>query len=180
MLTANNASVILPPATVPWPNSGALNLTGDYIWVRFVYDDATKKVTTWSSDQRDDVHVVRRADLGHAVPVPAGGLRVGVFAKHDGAADDTVQFDAFNVVAGTDPQTPGDDCGGTGGCPQIDEFNGTALDPKWEIVNPTPVPTSAVANGRLAVPLAPGRSVRGATSTPVTCCSRPSRRARGR
>ena len=31
VLTANNASVVLPPDTVPWPNSGALNLTGDYV-----------------------------------------------------------------------------------------------------------------------------------------------------
>ena len=59
-----------------------------------------------------------------------------MFAKHDGAADDTVQFDAFNVVSGSDPQTPGDDCGGGAGCPQDDEFDGTALDPKWEIAQP--------------------------------------------
>ena len=49
VLTANNASVVLPPETVAWPNSGALNLTGAYAWVRFVYDDATKRLTTWTS-----------------------------------------------------------------------------------------------------------------------------------
>ena len=38
-----------------------------------------------------------------------GGLKVGVFAKHDGGrADDIAQFDAFNVVSGADPQTPGE------------------------------------------------------------------------
>ena len=31
-----------------------------------------------------------------------GGLRVGLFGKHDGSGDDEVQVDAFNVVAGTD------------------------------------------------------------------------------
>ena len=59
-----------------------------------------------------------------------GGLKVGVFAKHDGSADDTVQFDAFNVVAGTaDPQTRGRQLRRRRRlCPQNDEFDGTALD----------------------------------------------------
>ena len=88
VLTSNNASVTLPPATVPWPNSGALNLSGDYIWVRFVYDDAAKTVTTWSSTNGTTF-----ASFGAPISVTqylsqAGGLRVGVFAKHDAAADD--------------------------------------------------------------------------------------------
>jgi hypothetical protein len=45
-----------------------------------------------------------------------GGLRVGVFGKHDGSGDDVVPVDAFNVVLGSaDPQTPGDECQGGGG-----------------------------------------------------------------
>ncbi len=155
VLTANNASVVLPPATVPWPNSGALNLTGDYVWVRFVYDDTTKMITTWSS-----ANGTTFTSFGAPISVTqylsqAGGLRVGVFAKHDGAADDIARFDAFNVVPGTDPQTPGDYCGAPAGCPQVDEFNGTALDPKWEIVNPTPA-NLAVGGGNVTLTSAAG------------------------
>ena len=57
-------AVTLPPATVPWPNSGALNLTGDYVWVRFVHDDDGQADHDLDVDERDDVHVVRRADPG--------------------------------------------------------------------------------------------------------------------
>ena len=171
VLTANDASVILPPATVPWPNSGALNLTGEYVYVRFVYDDATKQVTTWSS-----ANGTTFASFGAPISVTqylsqAGGLRVGVFAKHDGAADDTVQFDAFNVVSGSDPQTPGDDCGGSAGCPQTDEFNGTTIDPKWALVNPITGAAPTVANGRLAGPAPPGRPVRGERQRPVAAAA---------
>ena len=98
MLTSNNAAITLPPATVPWPNSGGLTLSGDYVWVRFVYDDAAKTVTTWSSTNGTTF-----ASFGAPISVTqylsgAGGLRVGVFGKHDGSGDDSVTFDAFNVV----------------------------------------------------------------------------------
>ena len=75
VLTSNNAAITLPPATVPYPNSGALAVNGDYVWVRLAYDDAAKTVTTATSLGRHDVHDVRRADLDDAVPQPAGGLR---------------------------------------------------------------------------------------------------------
>ena len=80
-----------------------------------------------------------------------------MFAKHDGSGDDMVEFDAFNVVAGTaDPQTPGDDCGGADAqCPQNDEFEGTALDEKWEVVNPSPAGL-AVGGGNLTLTTAQG------------------------
>ena len=164
VLTANNQSVVLPPATVPWPNSGGLSTTGDYIWVRFVYDDATKMITTWSSTNGTTF-----TSFGAPISVTQylsqpGGLRVGVFAKHDaGGTDDIAQFDAFNVVAGADPQTSGEDCGGVGGCPQVDEFDGTALDPKWEIANPTPA-NVAVGGGNLSLTSAAG-DVSGANFT---------------
>ncbi|RKQ93231.1 sugar phosphate isomerase/epimerase [Solirubrobacter pauli] len=153
VLTSNNAAITLPPATVPWPNSGGLNLSNPYVYVRFVYDDAKKEVTTWSS-----ANGTTFTSFGAPISVTqylsgAGGLRVGVFAKHDGSADDTVQFDAFNVVSGNDPQTSGDDCGGAAGCPQTDEFNGTTIDPKWSLVNPISGAAPTVANGRLVVPL---------------------------
>ena len=179
VLTANNQSVILPPATVPWPNSGGLAPSGDFIWVRFVYDDATKTITTWSSTNGTTF-----ASFGAPISVTQylsqpGGLRVGVFAKHDaGAADDIAQFDAFNVVSGADPQTPGDDCGGTGQCPQVDEFNGTALDPKWEIVNPTPA-NLAVGGGNLTLTSAQA-TCRARTSRPATSSCRRCPTVRGR
>ncbi|WP_053227236.1 OmpL47-type beta-barrel domain-containing protein [Solirubrobacter soli] len=154
VLTANNASVVIPPATVPWPNSGALNTSGEFIWVRFVYDDAAKTITTWSSTNGTTFN-----SFGAPISVTQylsqpGGLRVGVFTKHDaGGTDDIAQFDAFNVVSSSDPQIPGDDCGGDGSCPQTDEFTGSTIDPKWSLVNPITGANPTVANGRLVVPL---------------------------
>ena len=49
MLTADGQAVTLPPATVPWPNSGALSTAGDYVWVRFVHDATAGTITTWTS-----------------------------------------------------------------------------------------------------------------------------------
>ena len=57
MLTSNGNAVTIPPETVPWPNSGALNLTGDYVWVRFVHDAAAKTITTWTSTNGTTLHV---------------------------------------------------------------------------------------------------------------------------
>ena len=74
VLTSNGAAITLPPATVPYPNSGALAISGDYVWVRLAYDDAAKTLTTATSTGRDHVHDVRRADLDDAVPQPAGRL----------------------------------------------------------------------------------------------------------
>ncbi len=154
VLTVNNQSVVLPPATVPWPNSGALSTAGEFIWVRFVYDDTAKTITTWSSTNGTTF-----ASFGAPISVPQylsqpGGLRVGVFAKHDsGGTDDVAQFDAFNVVASADPQISGEDCGGNGQCPETDEFNGSTINPKWSLVNPIAGADLTVANGRLVVPL---------------------------
>ena len=90
VLTSDNRAITLPPATVPWPNSGGLTLSGDYVWVRFVYDDAAKTVTTWSSTNGTTF-----TSFGAPISVTeylsgAGGLRVGVFGKHDGSGDDNV------------------------------------------------------------------------------------------
>ncbi len=118
VLTADGQAVTLPPATVPWPNSGALSTAGDYVWVRFVHDATAGTITTWTS-----TNGATFTSFGAPISVSQylsrpGGLKVGVFAKHDGSANDTVQFDAFNVVGNTaDPQTAGDNCGGgVAGC----------------------------------------------------------------
>src|SRR3954471_13757856 len=162
VVTANGEAVTIPPATVPWPNSGALNLSGDYVWVRFVYDSQAKLLTTWTSTNGT-------AFTSFGAPIDAaqylnqaGGLRIGLFAKHDGSGNDTVQVDAFNVVSGADPQTPGDDCGGSGGsCAQTDGFDGTALGSKWEVVNPN-ASALAVGGGNLTL-TSGGGDVRNAT-----------------
>ncbi len=113
VLTADGSAVILPPATVPWPNSGALSLSGEYVWVRFVHDAEAGTITTWTSTNGTTF-----TSFGAPISVEQylgepGGLRIGLFGKHDGSGDDEVQVDAFNVVAGTaDAQTSGDDCGG--------------------------------------------------------------------
>ena len=98
VLTAGGNPITLPPATVPWPNSGALTLSGDYVWVRFVHDSSTGQLTTWTSTNGTTF-----ASFGAPIPVAQylnqpGGFRIGLFAKHDGSGNDTVQFDAFNVV----------------------------------------------------------------------------------
>ena len=156
VLTSNGNAVTIPPETVPWPNSGALNLTGDYVWVRFVHDAAAKTITTWTSTNGTTF-----TKFGEPINVEQylnqpGGLKVGLFGKHDGSGDDVVDVDAFNVVSGTaDPQTPGDDCGAAGQCPQNDEFDGTALDDKWEVVNPNPQALT-VGGGNLTLTTAAG------------------------
>ena len=155
VLTADGNAVTIPPETVPWPNSGALNLTGDYVWVRFVHDATANTITTWTSTNGTSF-----TQFGQPIPVgqylsQPGGLRVGLFGKHDGSGDDEVQVDAFNVVAGADPQTPGDDCGGADECPQNDEFDGSALDSKWEVVNPNPAGLT-VGGGNLTLTTAQG------------------------
>ena len=164
VLTADGQAVTLPPATVPWPNSGALSTAGDYVWVRFVHDATAGTITTWTS-----TNGATFTSFGAPISVSQylgrpGGLKVGVFAKHDGSANDTVQFDAFNLVPNTaDPQTAGDNCGGVTGCVQNDEFDGTALDAKWDVRNPTPA-NLAVAGGKLALTTAQG-DVSGANFT---------------
>ncbi len=156
VVTSNGNAVTIPPATVPYPNSGPLNLTGDYVWVRFVHDADAGQLTTWTSTNGTTF-----TSFGAPISVPQylnqpGGFRIGLFGKHDGSGDDEVQVDAFNVVAGSaDPQTPGDDCGGTAQCPHNDEFEGTALDEKWEVVNPTPSELS-VGGGNLTLTTAQG------------------------
>ena len=107
VLTANGNAVTIPPETVPWPNSGALNLTGDYVWVRFVHDATANTITTWTSTNGTSF-----TQFGQPIPVgqylsQPGGLRVGLFGKHDGSGDDEVQVDAFNVVAGRRPADTG-------------------------------------------------------------------------
>ena len=71
VLTSNGGAVTIPPETVPWPNSGALNLTGDYAWVRFVHDADGGDDHDVDVDQWDDVHPVRPGDQHRAVPEPA-------------------------------------------------------------------------------------------------------------
>ena len=131
VLTANNQSVVLPPATVPWPNSGALSTAGDFIWVRFVYDDATKTITTWSSSNGTTF-----TSFGAPISVTQylsqpGGLRVGVFAKHD-AGGPTTSPSSTRSTSWRAPirRRRVTTAAARGQCPQIDEFNGTALDPE--------------------------------------------------
>ena len=88
VLTSGGNAITIPPETVPWPNSGALNLTGDYAWVRFVHDAAAKTITTWTSTNGTSF-----VKFGEAISVEQylnqpGGLKVGLFGKHDGSGDD--------------------------------------------------------------------------------------------
>jgi hypothetical protein len=116
VLTADSQAVTLPPETVPFPNSGLLEFEGDYGWVRFVHDAEAQEIGTWTSTDGETF-----VNFGQNMPVDEylsepGGLRAGVFAKHDGSGDDVVRIDAFNVVVGSaDPQTPPDECNSGGG-----------------------------------------------------------------
>jgi PKD repeat protein/glucose/arabinose dehydrogenase/type 1 glutamine amidotransferase len=116
VLTADSSAVTLPGETVPFPNSGLLEFEGDYGWVRFVHDVEAQEIGTWTSTDGEEF-----VNFGADMPVDEylsepGGLRAGVFAKHDGSGDDVVRLDAFNVVIGSaDPQTPPDECDSGGG-----------------------------------------------------------------
>ena len=70
-LTSNDDDIIIPPETVPWPNSGALNLTGDYVWVRFVHDADAQEITTWTSTNGTTFTQFGAAISVDAVPQPA-------------------------------------------------------------------------------------------------------------
>ena len=116
VLTANGAAVMLPPATVPWPNSGALEPAGDYVWVRFVYDATTKMITTWTSTNGTTF-----ASFGAPISSTqylssraASGRRVRQARRRRRRHRSTVRRVQRRRRA-SDPQTPGDDCGGTGG-----------------------------------------------------------------
>ena len=130
VLTADSQPVILPPETIPFPNSGALDFAGDYGWVRFVHDAVAEEIGTWTSTDGETF-----VNFGQNMPVDEylseeGGLRAGVFAKHDGSGDDVVRLDAFNVVIGSaDPQTPADECDATGGGDNTPPTTTATLDP---------------------------------------------------
>ncbi len=158
VVTSDGNAVVIPPATVPWPNSGALNLSGDSVWVRFVHDAAANQITTWTSTNGTTF-----TSFGAPISVEQylnqpGGFRIGLFGKHDGSGDDIVNVDAFNVVAGSaDPQTPGNDCGGSS-CVRSDEFDGTSLDAdRWSFRHPTTPDSGAraprVEGGNLVFPI---------------------------
>ena len=157
VVTSNGNAVTIPPATVPWPNSGALNLTGDYVWVRFVHDADAGQITTWTSTNGTTF-----TSFGAPISIQQylnqpGGFRIGLFGKHDGSGDDTVDVDAFNVVTGSaDPQTPGDDCGGSS-CIRSDEFDAGLDTQRWSFRHPTTPESGAgaprVEGGKLVLPL---------------------------
>ena len=158
VLTSNGNAVTIPPETVPWPNSGALNLTGDYVWVRFVHD-ADREARSRRGRRRTgrrSPSSARRSRSTQYLNQP-GGLRIGLFGKHDGSGDDEV--DGRRVQRRGRHRRPAD----AGRrlrrrrreCPQNDEFEGTALDDKWEVVNPTPSELS-VGGGNLTLTTAQG------------------------
>ena len=151
---------------MPWPNSGALTTAGDYVWVRFVYDATAERGHDLDVDERDDVRVVRRADQVTQYLGQPGGLRVGLFAKHDGCGQRHGRQSTRSTSSSAPPtrRRAGDDCGGDRRlCPQIDEFDGTALDPKWEIATRRR-PTWPSRGGKLALTSAQG-DVSGANFT---------------
>ena len=92
-----------------------------------------------------------------------------------------VDVDAFNFVVGSsDPQTRGRRLRrDRRHCPQVDQFDGTALDPKWEIANPTPA-NLAVGGGNLTLTSAVGRCLGRELHRPQHPPAGGPRRARGR
>ena len=135
---------------------GRSNLRGLRLGAVRLRRDANE-VTTWTSTNGTTF-----ASFGAPISVTQylgqpGGFRVGLFAKHDGSGNDVVDIDAFNVVVGpaTRRRRATTAAATGGGCPQVDEFDGTALDPKWEIVNPTPA-NVAVGGGNLTLTSAVG------------------------
>ena len=112
VLTSNGAAITLPPATVPYPNSGALAVSGDYVWVRLAYDDVAKTLTTATS-----LDGITFTTFGAPISTTqyltqAGGYRIGVFGKRDGAtANKNVELESFtlesaNCGTGADTTAP--------------------------------------------------------------------------
>ena len=112
----------------------------------------------------------RSATTTHSAPF-TGALKIGPVAFRGGSGGGTASFDFFRVMSGSDPNTPVE-CS-TGCSPQSDQFNGTALDPKWQVVNP--VAGNAADRGQRPSDDADaaGRPVRRTSATRRRCC-RPS------
>ena len=98
MLTYNETAITLPPATVPYPNSGALAINGDYVWVQLAYDDVAKTLTTATSSDG-----VTYTTFGAPMSTTQylnqpGGFRIGVFGKRDSAtANKNVELESFTL-----------------------------------------------------------------------------------
>ena len=96
---------------------------------------------------------VKIGNAAHSAPF-TGALKIGPVAFRGPSGGGTASFDFFRVMSGSDPNTPVE-C--SSGCsPQSDQFNGSAVDPKWAIVNPVAGNPPTVGNGHLTMPMLQG------------------------
>ena len=175
---------MLPPATVPWPNSGALNT------VRRLHLGALRLRRRRPRRSRPGPRRTgrrsrrsARRSRSRSTCASRAGCRSACSPSTTAAADDMVAVRRVQRRRRAPPtrRRAGDDCGGDRRrCPQTDEFDGSALDPKWDAREPDRRPTLAVGGGNLVAHAAPGRPVSGANFTARNSCCRLSRRARGR
>ena len=110
----------------------------------------------WTEYRIDGGAYTRRDNTGSASPfvteftVGDEGYHTVEFRSRDRAGN--VETPNGSVTFAID--LPG---GGNGGCsPQSDQFNGSALDPKWQIVNPAAGNPPTVGSGRLTMPMLQG------------------------
>ena len=102
----------------------------DQVLIRARYD-GENVIGEFSADEGETWTLIGQE--GHAAPLDAP-LRIGVVAFRGSNGGGTASFDWVRVHAGSEPGGPFD-CGGA--ChPLSDQFDGTELDPKWELVNP--------------------------------------------
>ena len=119
--------------------------------------DGTNVIGEFSPDDGETWTLIGQE--GHAAPLQAP-LRVGLAAFRGGNGGGTASFDWFRVHAGSEAGGP-TDCAGGGSCnPLSDQFEGTALDPKWELLNPHPDEPAGRGGRPSDAPARPGRSVR--------------------
>jgi hypothetical protein len=114
--------------------------------------DGTKVIGEFSAD--DGATWTLIGSEGHAAPI-TGDLRVGVVAfRGSNGGGDSATFDWFRVHAGAEPNGPVE-CGGAACDPLSDQFGGSELDPKWELLNENETTPPSVADGQLKLPLVP-------------------------
>ncbi len=114
----------------------------DTMYLRLTSDGESELAAAYSTDGESWTELEGVAPLW-----TDEGTQIGVNAMADeGTGDITAAFDYVRF-------TPDE-----AGCPEnsCDQFDGTELDPKWELVNPVPTSPPTVSDGHLNLPIIPG------------------------
>ena len=157
MTQSGSVNPPIPQSITPAPG----NTLPANVLLRARYD-GTKVTGEFSGDDGATWTLIGQA--GHGATL-AGPLRVGVVAFRGSNGGGTASFDWARLHGGSSADTPitcGADCS-----TQSDQFNGTALDPKWSLINPATGFAPTVGGGHLTLPVIQG-DYYGGTATAQT------------